>query len=410
MSVSESDRHPFGGDWAFRYVYRNELPEFSSAPKLLEYPFAPDRHYSYEPGTGSLQDRFLFEVCGKDVENGVPCAPLEMGFLADKFYNPDAKSGPQKLDPEDEELMQPPFEHVKANDTWKATNSVLFIHQERINMADNPKTFGRSFDKGPTQDRPLPALVAYVPETAEEKKEMIKGTFDKVAQFTLQNIAHPSGRKNVHAVEMFPVFPELSGSWPDQLALTVFDTDPLEKGLNAKAQKPQGAKDGTDLAKLVALENAVLKPIVNPGRPSEKFMGYYAPNSAAVTSIVEKRKRASDRGQEELPSDVLQYPLVRDYVYDTSDGNVKQLVWRVDAKTGAVFYRRVPTRITYKRRRAKRRDEEEDQFERPTLLAVSTRPLDEHDQKRRRAVLKDDLGFDDLDDGEVAEATAPVVA
>ncbi|KAI8917858.1 Paf1-domain-containing protein [Powellomyces hirtus] len=392
--MSKKEQKRYGGDWAFRYVYRNELPEYTSEPKLLAYPFPVDRHYRYEPGTGSVADKFLFEVCGRNVENGVPCAPLSMGFLADRFYRPDEKLVPQQLSPEDEELLAPPFEPEQGavSAVPAAHSNVLFIKQGRINMAGDPRTYGQS--SGPS--RPKTIDPGHIPHTAAQKLALITNTFDTVKHFTVDNLKHPSGRP-LKAVEIIPIFPDFSSAWSDPLALSVFDTDPLEKGLNVKQSDP-----GPD--KQIALEEAILKPMKNPHNPHDEFMGYYTPTPDSVAKLAEKRKRQLDQPEDETQEEQeLEYPLVRDFLYQKSDNNNKQLVWRVDTRNGGVFYKRVPTRFNFKRRRAKRQNEAEDTWDRPTLLEVTRRPLDADNLQRRRAILKEDLGIDhDGDSGESA--------
>ncbi|KAJ3153408.1 hypothetical protein HDU86_005238 [Geranomyces michiganensis] len=382
--MSKKEPKKYGGDWAFRYIYRNDLPDYTADPKILEYPAAPDRHYRYEPNTGSVADRFLFEVCGTNVENGVPCAPLRMGFLADSFYEPERKDVPQELSPEDQELLALPFEPELVEASKELPKDVLYIKQDRINMAAAPRTYGKSSDRVTARSKANAATVYRVPETAEEKLALIKTTFAASKHFTKENMKHPSGNPNIKAVEIMPVFPDFTDAWYDPLVLSVFDTDPLEK-LKVGELKHE---------KQIALEEALMKPMRNPADPTDEFMSYYTPNAESVAKLWAIRK-AKEEGEERVNGmEHLEYPLVRDFTYQKSEGNHKQLVWRVDSAHGRVLFKRVPTKLTFKRRRAKGNYREEDDWERPTHLEVTRRPLSPEERQKRRRGLAEDLGVE----------------
>ncbi|KAJ3145629.1 RNA polymerase-associated factor [Geranomyces variabilis] len=385
--MSKKEPKKYGGDWAFRYIYRNDLPEYTADPKLLEYPTAPDRHYQYEPNTGSVADRFLFEVCGTNVENGVPCAPLRMGFLADSFYEPERKDVAQNLAPEDQELLAPPFEPEIVEASKELPKDVLYIKQDRINMAAAPRTYGKSSDRVTARSKANATTVHRVPETAEEKLALIKTTFTASKHFTIENMKHPSGNPNIKAVEILPVFPDFTDAWYDPLVLSLFDTDPLEKFKVGELKHE----------KQMALEDAILKPMKNPADPTDEFMSYYSPDAQSVAKLWATRKPKEEREQQTggVELEQLDYPLVRDFSYQKSENNHKQLVWRVDSANGRVLFKRAPTKLTFKRRRAKGKFREEDDWERPTHLEVTRRPLSIEEIQKRRRGLAEELGIEE---------------
>ncbi|TPX72376.1 hypothetical protein SpCBS45565_g00475 [Spizellomyces sp. 'palustris'] len=388
----QQETKKYGNDWAFRYVYCNDLPDLPFQPKLLEYPFPPDRLYRYEPN--SLSDKFFFEVCGPDNENGVPCAPLGMGFLEDSFRNPDAKLVPQQLDPEDEELLAKPNQQNTAKPKSKEisfANSPLFLRRTNVNMAGEAKTYGR-VQMGIERQMGVSImrdekLAKHIHHTEEDKLKTIENTFEAVKKFSTDNLKHPDG-KDVKAVEIFPIFPDFSGAWPDRVTLSVFDCDPLEKSATTRKK----IEPGSD--KALALEEAVLKPLQNP-ETQETVLGYYTPTEESISKIRAKRKREEEFGSDEEDEEEFDFRHVRDYHYDARTEHLRQLVLRFDNDNRGVFYKRMEGRVNLKRKRARGINEEEEEWERPTRLTLTRRPLTDDDRHKRKVVVKEDLGIDE---------------
>ncbi|KAI8826078.1 RNA polymerase II-associated [Fimicolochytrium jonesii] len=390
----------YGNDWAFRYVYRNDLPVDPFEPKLLDYGSPKDRLFKYEPGTDSLEDKFLFEVTGRNIENGVACAPLAMGTLSDAFYTPREKARVRRLEPEDEELLAPPSATATARPSNAVTPNVLFLRQNKISMSGDAKTYGRTRPVT-TESRIGQSVIDdtkihdQAPHTTEGKLRAIRQTFESVKRFTTENIKHPGG-KDLKAMEIFPIFPDFTGSWPDPLVLAVFDADPLEKGVeNGNKEIEKGSE------KAITLEEAFLKPLKKPDPPHEPFMGYYQPEKKLVNKIKDKREKADifGRDEDELDTESYDFPLVRDFQYQTKDGISDQLVFKIDNEHHGVFFKRLRSRINFKRQRAKRKEEqdrEQSQIsrDRPTVLSIRKRPFTPEERRTRRKVVKDELDLE----------------
>ncbi|KAI9105648.1 RNA polymerase II-associated [Phlyctochytrium arcticum] len=390
----------YGNDWAFRYVYRNDLPPLPFPPKLLAYPFPADRLYKYEQD--SLLNKFYFAACGKDDELGVPCAPLAGGELAEEFLNPGVSRKPQKLDPEDQFLLAKP--HADPPPGSKPTmdgtathalsaQSPLFLRRVHVNMAGEAKTYGRS-DRQVAASSSLKdqTLAPHIHLTAADKLRAIEATFAAVQKVSTESIVHPA-KKPVHALEIIPIFPDLSGSWPDLVNLSVFEADPLEKPGVKKKIEP-----GSD--KAVALDEALMKPFHNP-ETNETVLGYFTPSEAALAKIRQERETGISALK---PDEILEYKHVRDYHYETQVNHIRQYVFRLDQDNHGVFYKRMAGRVNLKRKRAKARHEQEEEWERPTVITLSRREFSATERHQRRKICEDDLGIkDDGDDDEDAE-------
>ena len=68
-----------GTEWAYKYKFKNDLPDLPFDPKLLEYPFPVDRVYRYQHD--ELITSATLAISGRDNELGVPVAPFKSGWL-----------------------------------------------------------------------------------------------------------------------------------------------------------------------------------------------------------------------------------------------------------------------------------------------------------------------------------------
>ncbi|KAJ3184900.1 hypothetical protein HDU85_001590 [Gaertneriomyces sp. JEL0708] len=361
----------YGNDWAFRYQYKNDLPNLPFEPKLLKYPFSPDRHYRYKPD--SISEKFEFEVCGPDIENGVPCAPLAMGFLEATFRGETGELRPQKLDPADEELLaKPRLTSATGNAVMNAkpsTDAPMFLKRSKLDMAAEAKTYGRS--KAISDKMAAQTLTAdEAPrKTREQIVKTIQETFEAIKKLTPDTVKHPDpNKKQLRALEIFPIFPDFRWSYPNGIVLSVFDGDPLEKGI-------EQTKPARDSDKSIALEHSFLKPLRVPGT-GEDVMSYYKPAEETVEKL-RLRKRKAEGGQD---VDGLQesdnYAHVRDYQFTMKAETLRYMALRVDNTNGGAFYKRLGARLNLKRRRAAGRAENSVEYEYPTKLVVSNHQLD----------------------------------
>lgn len=166
----------------------------------------------------------------------------------------------------------------------------------------------------------------------------------------------------------------------------------------------------------------MLKSMMHP-ETREPFLAYYTPNDDALKQIRTKRKREEEFGrEEEEEEEEYAYRHVRDYtVMTNNDATIRQIAVKVDNVHHGVFYKPIDARINARRRLVRVRQQtidwrffffclmltpvsqvnkdervpEADDWERPTRLNLTRRAFNQEDRRRRRKVLRDDLGIEE---------------
>jgi RNA polymerase II-associated factor 1 len=238
----------------------NPLPLVPVDPKLLDYPFPPDRHYKYESCSLYRTAQQKLYLSERDVTS-------KLSLLALKHVEHQlAASSPGVFAASIIDLNK------NSNSTGNQSNGFqkqrINWHQ-RITFCSRPLSnwttrqleklaqmclgfdvLNTSLLKAGSLERPSGIFHQFkqladstlVPNRKEKEKEIpshtqddsleariraIEQSFNSATRSSLLNLKHPTN-PSLTAAEIFPVFPDFE-HWPNQYCLASFDMDPLSK-------------------------------------------------------------------------------------------------------------------------------------------------------------------------------------
>ncbi|KAJ3299682.1 RNA polymerase-associated factor, partial [Kappamyces sp. JEL0829] len=324
-----------GQEFAFNVRYKNDLPAVPFDPKLLAYPHPKDRLYAYKDCT--ILKEHTYGLIHPDGEQGLPCTSAALAALARAVTHPDEKLLPRKdlLDPKDVALLARPVEKKTEtkeipNVPWLRRTEYISTEKSMYGRRTNTIEMGMSVKNEPQ-------IQSLLNLTVDQQIERIELSFAKAQQIHLGSLKHPKN-KDLHALEMFPIFPDFE-NWPNPYFLASYDENPLgdKKELYTNVEDQDAV-----------LEESILKPLSDPENPQESWLAYYAPTADALEKIKLKRKL------EELGRDDYEHDFTRDFDPQVA-GTVKlqyPFFMEMRKDEGGAFYHPIQTQMRLKKRRA----------------------------------------------------------
>ncbi|KAJ3325089.1 RNA polymerase-associated factor [Boothiomyces sp. JEL0866] len=366
MSSKKESQKKVGQDFAFKLRYHCELPPVPFDPVLLKYPHAEDRLYKYKET--SLLSNYQYELVHPDGDQGLPCNPFQLGLCEKEFQTPNYKLAKQKLDPKDEALMVKPVD--KKLDSQGVINVPWLRRSEFISAQRN--AYGRGSKKDYDKK--------YVEKefTIDEQIEAIKNTFEKARNAKVSTLQHPRN-KNLKAIEIIPVFPDLE-NWDDNYCMVTFDEDPIAE---RKETLPADQH-------LLALEESLLKPLaLKTEDRTESWMAYYTPTKDTISKIVQKRK-LEEQDQYNINQFQYEYKFQREFDHQASQSNYPFFL-QVRTEEGGAFYSPIQNQLKLKKRRAlsKRDRYYSENIEKPTRILMKHRQQSSEEREKRKNMMQD---------------------
>jgi RNA polymerase II-associated factor 1 len=202
-------------DFALKHKRENDLPLSLVDCKLLDFPWAQDRHYKYEINSmvlGSRSKQYL-----PIQKSEISAQTLEMTNYA---LNPTqvkkvAKSK-KEIDPRDLVLLTP----KGSSDVQKSRPIVPWLRRTEY-VSSESKQYG----KASTMSKQKQRSRLSVEDIIEDGRARVEHTFNAAAKVQLSDLKHPAGLK---ATEILPVFPDFE-FWPNVYTLAAFDEDPCRR-------------------------------------------------------------------------------------------------------------------------------------------------------------------------------------
>ncbi|KAJ3088239.1 hypothetical protein HK102_009194 [Quaeritorhiza haematococci] len=402
---SKAPQKKVGQDFACKVKYLNPLPDLPFEPKLLPYPFPADRDYRYS--RNSLYVNTPFEAYAAEEEHGVPVDLMKLGVFERALKRPDERlePNPEALDPEDRALLVRPPDQTAAKTISRPRPIVPWLRRTEYISAETSRTTGTKSESVETKmgisimkDKNMTKLMD---RSREGQIRAIEHTFEYVAdKEKLQAIKHPTD-KSLKVAEVFPVFPDWE-LWSNEYTHAFFDADPIAN-LGANVQRE---KTSTDPTHQVKLEEALLKPMRNPRNPKQTFIAYYAPTESTVEKIANKRKRREEReefGEDEDDEDTYEYQYERDFSHNTQPYDKGDRLFLVLRPRLGAFYNVVNAKINLRRKRAKSKNVQEEEVEKPSKILITKRPFHETEKVRRKERLKQVAPLDEDEEAPIEE-------
>jgi hypothetical protein len=170
----------------------------------------------------------------------------------------------------------------------------------------------------------------------EGRLKHIEQSFDSVKKTLLSELKHPT-KKDVTALEMFPIFPDFE-FWNNPYILLSYDGDPVAGNM----------KYATEEDRQIAGEESVLKPLSLPENPDIQWMAYYVPDSTTVQQF--KRKRETDL-EESMADEVYEERFYREFDISLKESTYPYFL-ALRKEDGGAFYNSLPQHIRLRKRRA----------------------------------------------------------
>ncbi|KAJ3053205.1 RNA polymerase-associated factor [Rhizophlyctis rosea] len=344
-----------GNDWAYKYKFKNDLPDIPFDPKLLEYPFPVDRIYRYQHDP--LITQTTLAISGRDLELGVPVAPFKSGWLRRALQQPDVYDVPKELDEADRFLLEdeapPPTKKQGPKIDYKNLPSFTMKTGVEFQADKKKKTGTIKFVIVSWSQLSFLMLTIisprfrYVEEEEEEDDSQegqlraIEKSFEHARDTTLSNLRHPK-KSTLKALEIVPVFPNFD-LWTNPYALVNYDGDIVQEKSNAGIEeKDPRADTNRSGAVLKSMESAHNTP----------YVALYFPTDETTER---KGKGPSDDlfGEEESDEEeqLDEYTWVRDYEWTQMDDDGK-VIFEVQEGKGA-YWRPFEGQYRLKRKRGK---------------------------------------------------------
>ncbi|KAI9204435.1 RNA polymerase II-associated [Polychytrium aggregatum] len=378
-------------EFVCKLKYRNVMPQLPFDPKLLDYPFAADRHYKYQ--MCPIFDSHPQPLYAPDDFNSCPIDLLSSGFIRKALKGSQDTPEPTKLDPEDSFLLDKPVDVKKEGPARSGPPNVSWLRRtEYISMEASRGTGKRN--EGVETKMGLSIMKdkeiqKFFDLSQEGQIKAIEQTFESVKRKSLTHIKHPV-RSGVTATEIFPIYPDFM-LWPNKYVHSVYDANPLSASIQLSGEK------NADPVTKVRQEEVLLRPMIDL-RTKGEFFSLYAPDDESAKRILKKRKR--DNGEEndddifedqdqdlEAPND---YGFIRDFEQkkiEEETGTKIFIVLRPDE--GGAFYNVLDRKYVFRRKRNVRKSREDEADEsRWTKVTVAKRRFTNEEKQRRMDTLE----------------------
>ncbi|XP_057518716.1 protein PAF1 homolog [Amaranthus tricolor] len=352
--IGEKDENPMKRQTAFmcRMKFRNELPDPSAQPKLMNLKRDKERFTRY---TITSLEKMHKPKLYVEPDLGIPLDLLDLSV-----YNPPRERFP--LAPEDEELL-------------RDDEVVTPLKRDGVKRKDRPSDQGVSWLVKTQYISPLSndgTRQSLTEKQAKELREMKEG------RNVLQNInnrerqikeiqasfeackSRPVHTTNKHLkpVEVLPLLPYFD-RYDDQFVVANFDGEPTADA-EMFSKMPNSVREDLE-------SKAVMKSFTaagsDPDKP-ERFLGYMVPSTDELS------KDIFDEDED------VSFSWVREYNWDVKGEDPEELsTYVVSFDEDAARYLPLPTKLALRKRRAKegRTQEDGEQFVHPGKLTVRRR-------------------------------------
>jgi len=356
-----------GQDFAWKLRYQNTLPSQPFEPKLVDFPFAVDRDYRYNPTS-------LYDTAPLPLYHVQDLNFLKMGL----FDLPD--SGNVRLDEKDRLLLAKPATNEKKDrkivsaprPTVPWLRRTEYISSEQKRSGIQPTLSASSRD---------------LRVSTEDSRESLIFAINRSFDFddNLENLRHPTNKK-LRAVESMPCFPDFE-LWPTEYSHAVFDTHPT--GANGSNAAQSELED-------VQAQESILKEMSNP-RSKQSFVSFYIPTRDSAGKIVH-RQRAQDQELDDEDLGSYDYAHLRDFDTEMKQDTQNRTLFLLIKQKEAAFYHYMNGKINLKRSRAKgKTGRVETRVEVPSKIVLNKRPF-EKEEKEDRALKRRMIAPEDEDE------------
>lgn len=326
--------------------FRNSLPDTPFDPKLLQYPFDPERFVKYTPTTleQNYQHALLTE---RDMG-------IKLDLIDRDAYKP--LRGNPPLDPADEALLTGTTPAV-ATPSARITRAiprpeVSWLRRTSYLASDENKAatlIESSISFGGRSTR-LARVYSSTQSSRDKIMHAIQDTFEQA------KLPVPPHRTNprLTAVHVMPIFPDFE-LWSNMYTQVNFDDEPL----------PNNSGDG---APPVSAESGLVHEAIIRGYSNKNFC-----------SLLHSRKRRRDWDES---TSMLQFDHVRDYVFSRkiqalTDGG--SFFFRLDLDNNEAYYNHLETKITLTKKA--KTDEDQPAIQKGSVMEVSLRNPDEKERE-----------------------------
>jgi hypothetical protein len=226
---------------------------------------------------------------------------------------------------------------------------------------------------------------------------MIDETFESADRLRdLRNIRHP-GKPDLEAVQVYPVLPNFR-DWSDMFVHCYFDDDPAVKPIG-KLRSEFSAEESEERRPVDSqLEQAILKPMVDPSRDNEQFMIYFLP-----PTVDEEDRNGIDAyiaGNHNSPLEKMD--AIRHYNFRLEkEETMEKIFFTFDESLGAL-YNQVQGQVRLKKRRLQSRQQfgsgsqlrgsAASDAETPTVLQLKRVRRNEQEDDERNQLVQRQLG------------------
>ncbi|KAL2940238.1 Protein PAF1-like protein [Bienertia sinuspersici] len=350
----DRDENPMKRQTAFmcRMKFRNELPDPSAQPKLMNLKRDKDRFSRY---TITSLEKMHKPKLYVEPDLGIPLDLLDLSV-----YNPPRERFP--LAPEDEELLRDdeavtPLKRdgIKRKERPSDQGVSWLVKTQYISPLSNDGTKQSLTEKQAKEMREMREGRNYPHHlnTRERQIQEIQASFEACKSRPVH-----ATNKNLKPVEVLPLLPYFD-RYDDQFVVANFDGEPtadsemfskmhkaIRKDLESKALMKSFTATGSD-----------------PEKP-ERFLGYMVPSTEEIS------KDIYDEDED------VSYSWVREYNWDVRGEDPEELsTYLVSFDEDAARYLPLPTKLSLRKRRSKEGKSHEDgeQFVQPGKLTVRRR-------------------------------------
>ncbi|ORY81602.1 RNA polymerase II-associated [Protomyces lactucae-debilis] len=271
-------------DYVLRVRYQNTLPPPPFEPKMLALPTDFSKYTSASYLSNLYQEQPLRVEADSELGMHMDLSLLPGIFEGEEsaMYAPDV---PEELDPKDRALLKTDIGQQKLSTDVSFLRRTQYISSDaasaaKIKQAEKDKAARHQADLEFALD-PLQQIAA------------IEDTFT-AASGELESLRHPT-RKDLRAVEVFPVFPD-TPSIQQQWCNAKFATNPAPRA------KSNSKMDDTDLRLDVA---AILPKVIEEA--DDDYLSYFLPSYETAEQI----RQANDRSTS--ADNVHRLDSIRDY-------------------------------------------------------------------------------------------------
>ncbi|TIA89946.1 hypothetical protein E3P99_01844 [Wallemia hederae] len=383
-------------DLIVRTRYQNQIPPPNFGPKLLNIEPNLQRLGEYEFTANLVAEQPHPMLV--DAESGMPLQLQHFAELWDEQdqedehleLNPEADA---ELDSEDLALLIDPSDVTTRGTALNSGSSTpdrssqasnkAWLYKSKYSNASDPKEKRINYSKA-ALTRKQSQDVKVFDDTPEGRAQEIESTFIRDQNEQLDDIRHPQ-KKHLKAVDTFDFLPDFE-TFANNYFLMRFADDPSDRSTSTDHR----------------LHNGILRP--RDADQGDGYLQYYLPENDEQYALLRSKLEADALPQDVDEQDRVLFNYVREYnitnqvkdtndmllMFDNGDGKapgsaiINPSLASARPRGKGVYYKKMPTRMTLKKRRPKD-EEDQDKWDK---IQLGLEPLTEEEVNERMVLEK----------------------